>query len=254
MYSLGPKPSLIREPPGSTRGASIEVEVWELPIDKVGCVLLCVCVCVFLFVEACLCRRCRASRVSSRRRRVDAIVLHTPLGRDAAVDGVGRGVEHDALAERAASCCCVVLPVVLSAKGHARELSRAQRHARHLRDERAPRRRDRRAAEALGSEMHLGSMRGARWQRPRASVVGGRRCRDAVDAGSNSSERERVVCWSAQAQRQFVTMQIAVRLCVCVAIVRRERAVLRQRGFGAACRSVFGVRVDAAHRIKRSRS
>ena len=36
MYSLGPKPSLIREPPGSTRGAAIEVEVWELPIEQVG--------------------------------------------------------------------------------------------------------------------------------------------------------------------------------------------------------------------------
>lgn len=35
MYSLGPKPALIRQPSGTT-GGSIELEVWEMPIDKVG--------------------------------------------------------------------------------------------------------------------------------------------------------------------------------------------------------------------------
>lgn len=35
MYSLGPKPALIRQPAGKT-GSSIELEVWEMPIDKVG--------------------------------------------------------------------------------------------------------------------------------------------------------------------------------------------------------------------------
>jgi hypothetical protein len=35
MYSLGPKPALIRQPAG-TPGGSIELEVWELPIEKVG--------------------------------------------------------------------------------------------------------------------------------------------------------------------------------------------------------------------------
>jgi allophanate hydrolase len=37
MYSIGPKPSLIRQPEGSTTGASIEVELWDFPIEKVGC-------------------------------------------------------------------------------------------------------------------------------------------------------------------------------------------------------------------------
>lgn len=36
MYSLGPKPALIRQPTG-TAGGSIELEVWEMPIEKVGC-------------------------------------------------------------------------------------------------------------------------------------------------------------------------------------------------------------------------
>eukprot|EP00877_Chromochloris_zofingiensis_P013544 jgi/Chrzof1/8443/Cz03g10250.t1 len=36
MYSLGPKPALIREPAHSDKGAQIELEVWELPIEKVG--------------------------------------------------------------------------------------------------------------------------------------------------------------------------------------------------------------------------
>ncbi|KAF8069651.1 atzF [Scenedesmus sp. PABB004] len=36
MYSLGPKPALIRQAPGSAGGGSIELEVWELPIEKVG--------------------------------------------------------------------------------------------------------------------------------------------------------------------------------------------------------------------------
>lgn len=35
MFSLGPKPALIRQPPG-VAGAAIELEVWELPIEKVG--------------------------------------------------------------------------------------------------------------------------------------------------------------------------------------------------------------------------
>lgn len=35
LYSLGPKPALIRQPAGEA-GASIELEVWELPIEKVG--------------------------------------------------------------------------------------------------------------------------------------------------------------------------------------------------------------------------
>jgi hypothetical protein len=35
MYSLGPKPALIRQPAG-TPGGSIELEVWEMPIEKVG--------------------------------------------------------------------------------------------------------------------------------------------------------------------------------------------------------------------------
>lgn len=35
MYSLGPKPALIRQPAG-TAGGSIELEVWEMPIEKVG--------------------------------------------------------------------------------------------------------------------------------------------------------------------------------------------------------------------------
>jgi hypothetical protein len=36
MYSLGPKPALIREPQGSKSGKAIELEVWEMPIEKVG--------------------------------------------------------------------------------------------------------------------------------------------------------------------------------------------------------------------------
>lgn len=37
MYSLGGlRPALIREPPTSAAGAAFEVEVWEVPIDKVG--------------------------------------------------------------------------------------------------------------------------------------------------------------------------------------------------------------------------
>lgn len=36
MYSLGPKPALIRQPQGSTDGNSIEVELWNIPIEKVG--------------------------------------------------------------------------------------------------------------------------------------------------------------------------------------------------------------------------
>jgi hypothetical protein len=35
MYSLGLRPALIRQP-GDTGGASIEVEVWELPLENVG--------------------------------------------------------------------------------------------------------------------------------------------------------------------------------------------------------------------------
>jgi hypothetical protein len=35
MYSLGPKPALIRQPEGSG-GGSLELEVWEMPIEKVG--------------------------------------------------------------------------------------------------------------------------------------------------------------------------------------------------------------------------
>ena len=38
MYSIGPKPSLIRQPEGSTTGAAIEVELWDFPIENVGCV------------------------------------------------------------------------------------------------------------------------------------------------------------------------------------------------------------------------
>jgi hypothetical protein len=36
MYSLGPKPALIRQPEGSSGGGSLELEVWEMPIEKVG--------------------------------------------------------------------------------------------------------------------------------------------------------------------------------------------------------------------------
>ncbi|KAI8468535.1 MAG: hypothetical protein J3K34DRAFT_426766 [Monoraphidium minutum] len=36
MYSLGPRPALIREPEASASGAAFEVEVWELPIEAVG--------------------------------------------------------------------------------------------------------------------------------------------------------------------------------------------------------------------------
>jgi hypothetical protein len=36
MYSLGPRPALIREPETSTFGHAFEVELWELPIDKFG--------------------------------------------------------------------------------------------------------------------------------------------------------------------------------------------------------------------------
>jgi hypothetical protein len=36
MYSLGPRPALIREPEASSSGKSFEVEVWEVPIDKFG--------------------------------------------------------------------------------------------------------------------------------------------------------------------------------------------------------------------------
>ncbi|WIA09865.1 hypothetical protein OEZ85_010079 [Tetradesmus obliquus] len=35
MYSLGPKPALIRQPEGSP-GGSLELELWEMPIEKVG--------------------------------------------------------------------------------------------------------------------------------------------------------------------------------------------------------------------------
>uniref|UniRef100_A0A383W6A3 Allophanate hydrolase C-terminal domain-containing protein n=1 Tax=Tetradesmus obliquus TaxID=3088 RepID=A0A383W6A3_TETOB len=35
MYSLGPKPALIRQPEG-TPGGSLELELWEMPIEKVG--------------------------------------------------------------------------------------------------------------------------------------------------------------------------------------------------------------------------
>jgi hypothetical protein len=38
MYSLGVRPALIREPEASTGGAAFEVEVWELPLENVGCV------------------------------------------------------------------------------------------------------------------------------------------------------------------------------------------------------------------------
>lgn len=37
MFSLGPKPALMRQPEGETGGAAIEVELWELPIESVGC-------------------------------------------------------------------------------------------------------------------------------------------------------------------------------------------------------------------------
>jgi allophanate hydrolase len=36
MYSIGPKPALIRQPEGSTTGASIDIELWDFPIEKVG--------------------------------------------------------------------------------------------------------------------------------------------------------------------------------------------------------------------------
>jgi hypothetical protein len=36
MYSLGPKPALIRLPEGATGGSAIELEIWEIPIEKVG--------------------------------------------------------------------------------------------------------------------------------------------------------------------------------------------------------------------------
>eukprot|EP00882_Tetradesmus_deserticola_P008511 GHRQ01008974.1.p2 GENE.GHRQ01008974.1~~GHRQ01008974.1.p2 ORF type:complete len:132 (+),score=65.47 GHRQ01008974.1:911-1306(+) len=38
MYSLGPKPALIRQKEGGG-GGSLELEVWEMPIEKVGCFL-----------------------------------------------------------------------------------------------------------------------------------------------------------------------------------------------------------------------
>ena len=37
MYSLGPKPALIRQPAGAG-GSAFELEVWALPIEAVGCV------------------------------------------------------------------------------------------------------------------------------------------------------------------------------------------------------------------------
>lgn len=36
MYSLGPRPALIREPENSTQGLAFEVEVWEVPIEQFG--------------------------------------------------------------------------------------------------------------------------------------------------------------------------------------------------------------------------
>lgn len=39
MYSLGPRPALIREPEASTAGAAFDVEVWELPLEAVGAFL-----------------------------------------------------------------------------------------------------------------------------------------------------------------------------------------------------------------------
>ena len=35
MYDLGPKPSLIRQSTGA-EGFEIELEIWELPMEKVG--------------------------------------------------------------------------------------------------------------------------------------------------------------------------------------------------------------------------
>jgi len=40
MYDLGPKPALIRQQKDA-EGFEIELEVWEVPLDKVGCFLRC---------------------------------------------------------------------------------------------------------------------------------------------------------------------------------------------------------------------